>query len=181
MLMDYALDWFRKQESIKTVQLQADLNEVALGLYEKYGFKKVGTTWHYFVPYDSIKPKQKYSCHEIQEDEIESVSKQYPSLPREIIRRFLASEEYHVLTLKDKSGRIEGVCRFTPGFPGCFPFEITSVECFDDFIAGLIKFKLPEHDYCRVTYTNIPKLAELCEKRKYRLHHKLHKMTLQLK
>ena len=42
MLMDYALAWFHKEGGIRTVQLQADLNEAALGLYKKYGFKKAG-------------------------------------------------------------------------------------------------------------------------------------------
>jgi ribosomal protein S18 acetylase RimI-like enzyme len=180
VLLDYALDWFHKEGGIRTVQLQADLNEAAQGLYKKYGFKKAGTTFHYFVPYDSVEPQQKYTCQEIQEDEIESVGKQFSSIPAEVIRRFLASDDYHVLTLKDMNGNIEGVCRFTPSFPGCFPFEITSVDCFDDFVAGLMEFKLLEHDYCRVTFTDIPELAELCEKREYRLHHRLHKMSLQL-
>jgi ribosomal protein S18 acetylase RimI-like enzyme len=179
-LMEYAIDWFYEQGGIRSVQLFADLNEAAQGLYRKYGFTKAGTTWHYFVPYDSIKPNKKFTCHEIQEDEIELVGAKFPSTPPEVIRRFLNSNEYHILTLKDERGNIEGFCRFTPSFPGCMPFEITSVECFDDFIAGLMEFKLPEHDYCRVTYTDIPKLAELCEKREYRMHHTLHKMTLQL-
>jgi GNAT superfamily N-acetyltransferase len=180
MLIDCALDWFRKQDNIRTIHLHADLNEAALGLYKKSGFKKVGTTWHYFVPYDSVEPQQKYVCQEIHKDEIESVGKQFPSLPVEQIRRFLASNEYHVLTLKDKSGRIEGVCRFTPSFPGCFPFEISDLECFDDFVIGIREFGLPEYDYCRVTFTNIPELAELCKEREYRLHHCLHKMSLTL-
>ena len=152
----------------------------AQGLYKKHGFTKAGTTLHYFVPYSSIKPKMKFNCQELQEDEIEQVGDKFPTIPSEVIRRYLTSNEYYVLTLKDKSGSIEGFCRFTPSFPGCMPFEITSVECFDDFLAGLMKFKLPEHDYCRVTFTDIPKLAELCENRGYRLHHRLYKMLLEL-
>ncbi|MGY5871842.1 MAG: GNAT family N-acetyltransferase [Candidatus Thorarchaeota archaeon] len=179
-LMEYALNWFHKQSGISTVQLYADLNEAAQGLYRKHGFTKVGATWHYFVPYNSIRPKMKFTCREIQEDEIELVGSKFPSIPPELIRRYLTSNEHHVLTLKDKSGNIQGVCRFTPSFPGCMPFEITSVECFDDFIAGLMEFKHPEHDYCRVTYTDIPKLAELCENRGYQMHHKLYKMLLNL-
>ncbi|MHA2359780.1 MAG: hypothetical protein ACXAB5_05880, partial [Candidatus Thorarchaeota archaeon] len=54
------------------------------------------------------------------------------------------------------------------------------VECFDDFLNGIKKFSLPEFDYCRVTFTDIPELAELCTKREFRLHHRLHKMTLAL-
>ena len=179
-LIEYAIDWFHKQGGVYTVQLYADLNDAAQGLYKKHGFTKAGTTLHYFVPYSSIKPKMKFNCQELQEDEIEQVGDKFPTIPSEVIRRYLTSNEYYVLTLKDKSGSIEGFCRFTPSFPGCMPFEITSVECFDDFLAGLMKFKLPEHDYCRVTFTDIPKLAELCENRGYRLHHRLYKMLLEL-
>ena len=179
-LMEHALDWFRREGGIKTVQLYADLNEAAQGLYRKHGFTKSGTTWHYFVPYNSVKPKDKFTCHEIEEEEIESVAEMFSSLEAEVVRRYLEREENQFLVLKDKKGNIHGACRFTPSFPGCMPFEITDIECFDDFMAGLMKFKLPEHDYCRVTFTDIPDLAKLCEEREYRLHHRLHKMTLKL-
>ena len=181
MLMEYAIDWFRKQGGIRVAHLYTqDFNESAQGLYKKYGFKRSGTTWSYYVPYDSVEPNKKHTCQKIQKEEIDSVGSRWSSLPPEQIRRFLATEEQDVLTLKDMEGNIEGVCRFTPSFPGCFPFEITSLDCFDDFLAGLMEFKLPEHDYLRVTFTDLPDLANLCDKREYRLHHRLHKMSLAL-
>jgi predicted GNAT family acetyltransferase len=179
-LMEYAIDWFRQEGGIKTVHLHADLNEAAQGMYRKHGFTKIGTTWHYFVPFDSLEPIQKYTCHEIQDDEIDSVGSRFPSIPPETIRRFLTNEKQHVLTLKDENENIAGVCRFTPGFPGCFPFEITNIDCFDDFVFGIKEFSIPEYDYCRVTFTDIPELADLCEKRDYRIHHILYKMSLEL-
>lgn len=180
LLMEHGIDWFRKQGSIKAVHLQADLNEAALGLYKKTGFKKVGTTWHYFVPFSSVESKGEYSCHKIQEREIDTVVEIFPSTPAELIRRFLADDDVHVLVLKNSEGQIEGFARFSPKFPGCFPFELTSAECFDDFVSELKKYSLPEFDYVRTTFTDIPELAEICRKREYRLHHKLHKMTLVL-
>jgi predicted GNAT family acetyltransferase len=180
MLMDHGIEWFRNQGDIKAVHLQADLNEAALGLYKNTGFKQVGTTWHYFVPFDSLQPMGKYTCHDIKDEEIELVGRKFPNFPAEQIRKFLKSEKFLLLVLKDKDGNIHGVCRFTPAFPGCFPFEITDAECFDDYVFGLKKYSLPEFNYARITFTNIPELAETCEKRKYRMHHKLHKMTLVL-
>ncbi|MFW9798214.1 MAG: GNAT family N-acetyltransferase [Candidatus Thorarchaeota archaeon] len=180
VLMNYGIDWFRKQGNIKAVHLQADLNEAALGLYKKTGFKKVGTTWHYFVPFDSVEPKGEYSCYEIQENEIDTVANIFHSTPAEQIRKFLSADDVHVLVLKDSEGHIEGFARFSPKFPGCFPFEMTSTDCFDDFVSELRKYSLPEFDYVRTTFTNIPELAEICEKRNYRMHHKLHKMTLNI-
>ena len=180
LLMKHGLYWFRKQGNIKAVHLQADLNEAALGLYKTTGFKKVGTTWHYFVPFDSVEPKGEYSCHEIQEGEIKTVVNIFPSTPPEQIRKFLSDEDVHVLVLKNKDGHIKGFARFSPKFPGCFPFEMTSADCFDDFVMGLKKYSLPEFDYVRTTFTNIPELADICENRNYKMHHKLHKMTLKL-
>jgi ribosomal-protein-alanine N-acetyltransferase len=180
LLMDHALNWFRTQDDIRAVHLQADLNEAALSLYRKTGFKKVGTTWHYFVPFDSVEPRGEYSCHEIQESEIETVVNIFPSTPPEQIRKFLSDDDVHVLVLKNSDGNIKGFARFSPKFPGCFPFEMTSADCFDDFVSELKKYSLPEFDYVRTTFTNIPELAEICEKRKYRMHHKLYKMTLNL-
>ena len=181
MLMEYAIDWFRKEGGIGEVHLYTqDFNKTAQSLYKKFGFRKSGTTWHYFVPFDSIQPKNDCTCQEIQESEIESVAEMFPSLPAEQIRRFMTYEEFQVLTLKDRGGNIQGVCRFTPSFPGCFPFEIAATGLFDDFINGIERFSLPENDYVRVTFTNLPMLAALCEKRNYRLHHKLFKMALHL-
>ncbi|MHA2353435.1 MAG: GNAT family N-acetyltransferase [Candidatus Thorarchaeota archaeon] len=181
MLMQHAIDWFREQGGIRAAHLYTqDFNKSAQSLYKKFGFKRAGTTWSYFVPYDSVEPIDKYTCQEIQEKEIDSVGSMFPSLPAEQIRKFMTSDEFRVLTLKDDSGKIKGACRFTPSFPGCLPFEITDVECFDDFVLGMKEFSLPEYDYCRVTFTDLPELANLCEKREYRLHHRLHKMTLML-
>jgi GNAT superfamily N-acetyltransferase len=179
VLMQYALDWFRNQEGIRSVHLYTqDFNSVAQELYKKFGFRRSGTTWHFFVPYKTLKPTREYTCQGIEEDEIESAGRRFPSLPAEQIKRFLTHEEFRVLTLKDRNGSIVGVCRFTPSFPGCMPFEIADTSYFDDFAAGVRRFGLPEYDYVRITFTNMPELARLCEKRGYHLHHRLYKMTL---
>ena len=113
-------------------------------------------------------------------NEIEVVGAQFQSsLPAAQIHRFLERDQL-VFTLRDQTGKVVGACRFTPSFPGCFPFEIHGTEGFDDFIKGLRVNALPEFDYVRVTFTDNPKLGQLCERRGYRLHHKLHKMQLKL-
>ncbi|MBN2228414.1 MAG: GNAT family N-acetyltransferase [Candidatus Thorarchaeota archaeon] len=181
ILMEYAIDWFRSKGNIKSVHLYTqDFNETAQNLYKKFGFERSGTTWHYFVPYETLRAKKQLTVQTIKDDEIDSVGERYASLPPEQIRKLLTYEEFLVLTLKDRIGNVVGVCRFTPSFPGCFPFEITRVEYFDDFIDGVVRFGLPEYDYVRVTFTDIPELAQLCDDRRYRLHHRLLKMTLLL-
>ena len=181
LLMDHAMNWFRSQDGIRSVHLytQHD-NFVAQSLYNEFGFVKSGTTWHYFVPFNSLHPSNKYTCHMIEKDEIEGVGQQYGSLPAAQIERFLTYDEHMVLVLKDSSGSIQGAARFTPSFPGSFPFEISRTDCFDDFVHGMKEFSLPEFDYVRVTFTDNPELAEVCEQRNYKLHHILHKMTCSL-
>ena len=181
LLMEYGMNWFRSQDGVNRVHLytQHD-NYTAQSLYKSFGFVKSGTTWHYFVPFDSLQPSNKYTCHMIEKDEIEEVGHQYNALPAAQIERFLSYDEHLVLVLKDSSGSIQGAARFTPSFPGSFPFEISRTDCFDDFVHGMKEFSLPEFDYVRVTFTDNPELAEVCEQRNYKLHHILHKMTCSL-
>ncbi|MCK5265011.1 MAG: GNAT family N-acetyltransferase [Candidatus Thorarchaeota archaeon] len=183
ILMKHAIDWFKKEDGISTVHLYTqDHNIPAQSLYRKFGFKVTGITWHYFVPFASLKPERKYTCQEILDDEIDFVGDTFPTLPAAQIRRFLEDTETknYVLTLKDKKGNIMGVSRFTPSFPGSFPFEITRIDCFDDFIKGMEKLSISEFDYVRTTFTDNKELAKVCEEREYHLHHKLHKMSLNL-
>lgn len=179
-LMDYALGWFRSQVGIESVHLYTqDYNHRAQALYAKYGFKVTGTTWQYFVPFDSVHPKLRTVCEDIREDEIDAAGEKYvEALPADQIRRYLSSEGQRVLTLKGTSGNLLGVCRFTPSFPGCFPFELGSLSHFDDFIDGVRRHSLPQFDYVRITFTNNAELDGLCESRGYRLYHRMYRMAL---
>jgi ribosomal protein S18 acetylase RimI-like enzyme len=182
-LMEKAIEWFNEREEVHRVHLftQHD-NHAAQGLYKKFGFEIVGTTWHYFVPHNTLSPRSLYSCQEIRQQEIDTVGDQYDeNLPAVQLRRYVESDEYMVFTLKNSAGKIVGACRFTPSFPGCFPFELEHVDGFDDFLTGFLPYSLPEFDYTRVTFSDIPELAQLCESRNYRLHHRLFKMTLNLR
>jgi RimJ/RimL family protein N-acetyltransferase len=180
-LMQYAIDWFLKQKGIQKVYLYTqDFNMAAQHLYKKFGFRKTGTTWHYFVPFNTLQSQGRYTCHKITAEEIDLVSALYPeSMPASQIRRWL-DNNLLVFTLKNTSGKIIGACRFTPGFPGVFPIHIEAVEAFDDFIEGIHAFSLPAFDYVRVTFTDNFELAKLLKQRKYKLHHRLHKMELNL-
>ncbi len=180
-LMEFALQWFQEQGGINTIRLYTqDFNAKAQRLYEKFKFRITGTTWHYIIPFNSIHPQGKYTCHIIQDHEVRILQKRYPdSMPAAQIRRWLERDSL-VLTLKNSQGQIIGVCRFSPSFPGCFPFELDAISCFDDFIHELQKFSLPNYDYVRVTFTDFPELAQLMEHRNYKLHHRLHKMELSL-
>ncbi|MFW9849138.1 MAG: GNAT family N-acetyltransferase [Candidatus Thorarchaeota archaeon] len=181
ILMDHAIAWCNEQGGINTINLytQHD-NYTAQGLYKKFNFAVTGTAWHHFVPLNSLQPLGKYTCQDINEAEIDVVSEKYEGFPAAQIRKFLKDERYNVLTLKNRDGNIIGACRFTSGFPGCFPFIIDIPEAFDDFITGLKPYSQPEFDYVRITYTDLPEVAKICEQRGYKLHHKLFKLSLRL-
>lgn len=181
ILMQHAIQWFKSHGNIRKVHLYTqDHNSTAQGLYRSFGFQISGTTWHYFIPFGSLTPRGQHTCQKIEEKEIDSVGKKYPALPAAQIRRFMEYDEHLVLTLKDNVGTIHGVCRFTPEFPGCFPFLIDRQELLDDFIYGVKAFGLQKYDYVRLTFTDYPMIAEVCENRGYKLHHRLFKMTLDL-
>ena len=183
-LMKHAIEWFDKEGDISTVHLYTqDYNKTAQSLYKKFGFTVTGTTWHYFVPFTTLKPEERYSCQHILEEEIDYVGKQYSTLPAAQIRNYLEDKltKYYILTLKNKEGKIIGAARFTPSFPGSFPFEISGREGFDDFMKGMENLSLPTFDYVRAVFTDNPELSGLCDERNYHLHHRLYKMSLNLK
>lgn len=180
-LMEYAMDWFRNEKISNAILYTQDHNKHAQHLYKKFGFKIIGTTWHYFVPFRTINSSGKYLCESIQDGEIEAVGEKYGEyLPAAQIRRFLETDDFHVLVLKNKEKDIVGACRFTPAFPGCFPFQIDSIDCFDDFISCLKPYGLPEFDYVRLTFTDNEDLAALCYERGYEIHHKLFRMKAEV-
>ncbi len=175
--MSHAIKWLKNQGIRKAHLYTQDHNERAQALYKQFGFKKSGSAWHYFVPLASLCPSGHYSCTPIRSEEIDIVGKKYQSLPAKQIRHFLKSSEHLVFTLKNNKEVIIGACRFTPSFPGCFPFEIEDTSAFDDFLHGLKPHASPEFDYIRIVLQDNDKLAEVCQKRGYRLHHRLIKMT----
>jgi len=181
ILMEQVIDWFKNQEGIKTVHLYTqDYNVASQSLYRLYGFEVSGKTWSYVIPFAGIEPKGGFVCQTVEDDDIDVVAEMFPSLPSAQIRKFLEDDRQDVITLKDGNRNIVGAARFTPSFPGCFPFEITAIEGFDDFIAGIQEMTPPEFDRMRCTFTDNDELAKVCEERGYELHHRLYKMSCDL-
>jgi ribosomal protein S18 acetylase RimI-like enzyme len=181
ILMEFAIDWFRKQKGIKIVQLYTQVDNFhAQGLYQKFGFRIVNYAWHYLVPFSSLHPRGKYSVSPIQQEEIKHVARLFPtSLPPLLIQQFLETKQ-PVFTQKDQNGHIVGATRFTPTYPGCSPFELHSLDSFDDFVIAFQERCEPKSEELHVTFVGNEKLAKLCEKREYHLHHKLHIMHFRL-
>ncbi len=182
LLMRYAIEWFHDKDFERAHLYTQDFNLTAQNLYKQFGFRVSGMSWQYFVPFKSLNPSGKYTCQEISESEIRDVGEKYgETLPEEQLRRFLSSDQSYVMSLKNHSGELKGVCRFIPELPGCYPFLIERTACFDDFLSGIRHLGRPEFDYVRVTFSDFPRLANLCRERGYKLHHRLFKMTLELR
>jgi len=82
-LMEYALEWFRNEKISNAILYTQNYNKQAQHLYSKFGFKIIGTTWHYFVPFKTIVPSGNHVCSHIQEVEIEpSVARDKMITPR---------------------------------------------------------------------------------------------------
>ena len=93
-LMEFALNGFEEKGTIRKIILHTqDFNINALRLYTKFGFQKVGTLWHYFVPFKSIKPKGQYRCNIIKPEEIVLLDSLYSeTMPSAQIRQWLNND-----------------------------------------------------------------------------------------
>ncbi|MFX1565639.1 MAG: GNAT family N-acetyltransferase [Promethearchaeota archaeon] len=176
-LMEFALNWFLQQEKIQEVQLYTQVDNLhAQGLYKKFGFQVIGQTLHYFVPFDSLTAKGSFSLQLAQPEEFSRIADLFPkALPIGAIRRYHKKEQ-PIYILRDVSDNIVGAARFTPSFPGCFPFELNTILGFDDFVFGFQPLCVPPSEFLRITYHENEQLAQLCETRHYKLHHRLFRM-----
>lgn len=181
-LMTYALNWFQQKEHVKEVQLYTQIDNIhAQGLYKKFRFKVIGQTWHYFIPFASLKSTGTFSLQIAKPSEYQHIANLYPhSPPLGALHQFLERKQF-IYTLKNQSNKIVGACRFNPGFPGCFPFELNDVSGFDDYALGFQPLCEPPSDFLRITFHENEPLVQLCETREYRLHHTLFRMQLILK
>ena len=181
-LMEFCLQWFRTR-NIRQVDLNTqDFNESAQRLYQKFGFNRIGTMWHYFFSFKALQSaSHRYHIQLLQPEEIDLVYQLFPeTMGLSRIRLWLERDDLEIYTLKNRTGNIVGACRFTPSFPGCSPFELKHLDGLDDFVAGLRPLIPQEFDYIRLTFTNNPELAKTLEERRCKLHHRLYQMRLRL-
>jgi ribosomal-protein-alanine N-acetyltransferase len=182
-LMEYCLQWFRERR-VRQIDLNTqDFNVSALRLYEKFGFNRIGTIWHYFVKFDVLQPpSRRYSAQPLFPEEISQLVQMFPkTMPLSRIQIWLDRADQHLFTLKNREGQIVGACVITPSFPGCWPFELKHLDGLDDFVAGFRHLIPPEFDYLRLTFAENPDLAAVLEERQCKLHHRLYWMRLELK
>ena len=177
-LMKTALKWLQEQK-IHHVKLYVLMdNPQALALYKKSGFHTGGRAWHYIVPFDRVEDANpKFKCEILSPSIIQEVSIKFHQL-EEMIRRFYEDPKNVSLVLK--SDKLIGYCRFTPSFPGAFPFIITDLRGFDSFGQCLISFSQNNFDYFRLTFEDNEELANFLEKRGCQLHHNMYYLTLDL-
>lgn len=176
-LMALAIDRFGEM-GINTITLYVEQqNEAAVHLYRKHGFKKAGTAWQFIAPWKTIgESKPGYECNQVLLEHVDKLVKLF-NLEKITLTSFVEQPtQFPLMLQREENGEIVGFCRFTPAFPGCFPFILTDARLFDTLARGVQKYSLPDYDYCRFTFDDNDELAALMAGRGYKMHHALYKM-----
>lgn len=179
LLLEQVHNHFSKKGLGKVMLYVMQDNLPALRLYEKFGFKIVETSYQYIWSTNSYKrqdPKINiYPVDEVPETEMPEMPEQWVDL-----RELHQPPQQYVLIFFDERGNNTGYCRLSPGFPGCFPFEVRHADVnLLSVLNGLREYLLPEKDHLKLTF-NSEAIAQACEKDGIELNYKLYKMVREI-
>ncbi|MDO8055786.1 MAG: GNAT family N-acetyltransferase, partial [Candidatus Hermodarchaeota archaeon] len=78
-LVEFCLRWFRER-NVRQIDLNTqDFNVSAQRLYQKFGFIRVGTMWHYIVSFKVLQPESpRYKIQILKPEEIGLISQLFP-------------------------------------------------------------------------------------------------------
>ncbi len=162
-LMDAATSRFREQGLQRSVLYVLRNNKVAVSLYGKFGFQVFQRSWQYKVMFDDLKDSSTLVVHQVvDKEDFDRVAETY-GVPVERLIPMLTEGNVFVEFTKDSKPC--GFCRFTPSFPGCFPFELLDIADFDALALIIKRMSLPEFDHFRCTFEQNEKLALELERR----------------
>jgi hypothetical protein len=192
-LMDYAIEFYEVKE-VNNIGLYVETkNNVAISLYEKYGFRKKFESFHYWINEEEHRKivnqldiQENCNVRVLELDDYETIVKTFPEINTKELRVNLAKRKSKGLSGGESiplglfvDNRLQVYGRFNPEFPGCRPFLVTEVKYVDEFIKGLEKYR--KQDYIRLTFDRNKELAKFFEDRGYRLHHHLFLMERKMK
>jgi len=176
VLMDSALANMKKTGATKYMLYVMQDNEAAIKLYEKYQFNVEFNSSQFEVPFKKLPKKPRGTCRHMDWGEIQLMSLRFGLNPYRI-QHYFGSESDHVL-IYSVMGQQFGVCRFSPDFPGAFPFVIRDKEYALDFIAHLITFITnKEFKAVKITFDSQTELVKIFEEKKIKLKSKLYRMS----
>jgi len=176
VLMESALANLEKTPAKKIMLYVMQENESAIKLYEKYKFKVEFNSSQFEVPFSKLPKKPRGTCRHMDWGEIQLMSLRFGLNPYRI-QHYFGSENDHVLIFS-VMGQQFGVCRFSPNFPGAFPFVIRDKDYALDFIAHLVTFITnKKFKAVKITFDSQTGLVELFEEKKVKLKDKLYRMS----
>ena len=182
-LMEQALGFFRTK-GMKRVGLYVETkNQIAISLYEKYGFKRQFESWHYWIEEEFYKKieetSEKFKKSDLKiltSTDYNTIVEVFPEINREELEAHLNKIQNPGLTGGESiplglfvNNKLQIYGRLNPEFPGCRPFLVTDPKYIDDFFSGTIKFM--KKNYIRLTFDRNSKLAEFFQERGYKLWH----------
>lgn len=190
-MMDFTIDYFRRH-NIKKVGLYVETkNKRAISLYKKFGFNFAFESWHYWIEEKYIKEIEKREKKQdtvnlriLDLDDYDLIVNTFSEVNEEELKAHLITSAASLLGesiplglfLEDKL-KVYG--RFNPEFSGSRPFLCTEIKYLDLFLAKLKKYRRKE--YIRLTFDKNKELADLFEKRGYKLWHHLQVMEKTMK
>jgi hypothetical protein len=183
-LMEVMLEYCRSIPRHTVILYVQQDNPSAIHLYEKYGFIVAEESHQYIVAVDRLGEDQRFdSCTAVNAVPITEVaSDSIPAFPAQWagLAEHHDPPASHVLVFCRKDGRSIGYCRLSPGFPGCFPFELASPA---EHLAGAIKslepLLLSDHSILKLTFAS-QLVAEACDALGCELNYRLYKMAAEL-
>jgi ribosomal protein S18 acetylase RimI-like enzyme len=179
-LMEVMLEYCRSIPRHTVILYVQQDNPAAIHLYEKHGFSVADESYQYIVPVARLREDGRFDdCLTL--DAI-PVSEMAPELQPTFPTQWsdLAGQHdppgVHVLVFRRDDGQPVGYCRLCPGFPGCFPFELSSP---DEHLAGAIKALepclSPDHSILKLTFASAA-VAQACDALELELNYRLYKM-----
>jgi len=190
--MEHVLDFFENRDMRRVGLYVETKNQIAIALYEKFGFEKMFESWHYWIDEDSYKQIEEIS-ERIENSELrlltsadfETIIKVFHEINREELKSHLNNEKVQGLTGGKSiplglfvNNELQVYGRYNPEFPGCRPFLVTDTKYVDEFISNLAKYK--KKNYVRLTFDRNNKLADFFEERGYKLWHHMFVMEKKL-
>jgi len=185
-MMDFTIDYFRKN-NIERVGLYVETkNERAISLYKKYGFDFAFESWHYWIEEKYIKDIEKREKKQdtvnlriLDLDDYDLIVNTFSEINEGELKVHLITSAASLLGESIPLGLFLGdklivYGRFNPEFSGSRPFLCTEFKYVDLFLAKLKKYRKKE--YIRLTFDKNKELANLFEKRGCKLWHHLQVM-----
>ncbi len=185
-MMEFVIDYFEKNDIKKAGLYVEKTNERAINLYKKFGFEYAFESWHYWINEKFIKEIEKNeqlkdttNLRMLDLDDYNIIISTFPEvniaeLEAQLVgtAASLTGDSIPLGLFKEDKLKVYG--RFSPNFPGCRPFLCTDIKYVDPFLDKLQRFRKKE--YVRLTFDRNKELANLFEKRGYKLYYRLHVM-----